>query len=210
MLSRITLMALRARAIPSTTTAAARTTLRTTTTTAARRLYSSGAGANEGDLPAPPPLLQKLKGDLKTAMRAKDANRLSVLRGVLSANLNASKTASPIRTDAQLVALMRRIAKGAEDAAAEARAAGRPDLADKEAAQVAILAEYVRASGVATPGEAELRAAVDSAVAEVRAAGAEGRSLIGDVMKKLGAALEGKDVDKKSLAELVKKVTSSS
>ncbi|XWX00517.1 hypothetical protein V2A60_008537 [Cordyceps javanica] len=213
MSSRITLMALRARAIPSTAAAAAaRTTLRTTTTTAARRLYSSGgaATANEGDLPAPPPLLQKLKGDLKTAMRAKDANRLSVLRGVLSANLNASKTAAPIRTDAQLVALMRRIAKGAEDAAAEARAAGRPDLADKEAAQVAILAEYVRASGVATPGEAELRAAVDSAVAEVRAAGAEGRSLIGDVMKKLGAALEGKDVDKKSLAELVKKVTSSS
>ncbi|KAM0666106.1 hypothetical protein ACQRIU_003961 [Beauveria bassiana] len=169
------------------------------------RLYSSAAD----DLPTPPPLLQKLKGDLKTAMRAKDANRLSVLRAIMAANLNASKTASPIKTDVQLVALMRKIAKGAEDAAAEARAAGRQDLVDKEAAQVAILAEYMQGSGVATLGEAELRALVDKVVGEVRAAGAEGRTLMGNVMKGLNTALEGKDVDRKSLAELVKKVTAS-
>lgn len=191
MSSRIASMALRARATPTTLRAAPRFH---------NRLYSDAA---------PPPLLQKLKGDLKTAMRAKDANRLSVLRTIMSANLNASKTASPIRTDVQLVALMRKIAKGAEDAAAEAQAAGRQDLVDKEAAQMAILAEYVQGSGVATLGEAELRAAVDKAVQEVQAAGAEGKSIMGDVMKKLNAALAGRDVDRKSLADLVKQATSS-
>ncbi len=197
MSSRIVSMALRARAAPTTL----RTASRFHQPFLVTRPYSSDA--------ATPPLLQKLKGDLKAAMRAKDANRLSVLRTIMSANLNASKTASPIRTDVQLVALMRKIAKGAEDAAAEARAAGRQDLVDKEAAQMAILDEYMQGSGVATLGEAELRAAVESAVQEVKAAGAEGKSIMGDVMKKLNAALEGKDVDKKSLAEMVKKVTSS-
>ncbi|KAM3513189.1 hypothetical protein MY11210_003214 [Beauveria gryllotalpidicola] len=201
MSSRIASAALRARTAPITL----RTAPRLQQPTLLNRLYSSAAD----DLPAPPPLLQKLKGDLKTAMRAKDTNRLSVLRAVMAANLNASKTASPIKTDVQLVALMRRMVKGAEDAAAEARAAGRQDLVDKEAAQVALLVEYMQGSGVATLGEAELRAVVDKVVGEVRAAGAEGKSLMGDVMKGLNTALEGKDVDRKSLAELVKKVTSS-
>lgn len=185
-------MALRARAAPLTmrTVAAPRIV---------NRLYSSSA-----DTITPPPLLQKLKGDLKTAMRAKDTHRLSVLRTVMSANLNASKTASPIKTDVQLVALMRKLAKGAEDAAAEARSVGREDLADKESAQIAILDEYIQGSGVVTLGAAELRAAVEAVVQEVKAAGVEGKGVMGEVMKRVNEKLEGKDVDKKSLATLVK------
>lgn len=200
---RIASMALRARATPTMLRSTAFRTQQPTSLL--NRLYSSSAA----DDFTPPPLLQKLKGDLKTAMRAKDANRLSVLRNIMAANLNASKTAAPIKTDVQLVALMRKIAKGAEDAAAEAKAAGRQDLMDKEAAQIAILDEYMQGSGVATLGEAELRAAVDAAVQEVKAAGAQGKSIMGDAMKKLNEALAGKDVDKKSLSEMVKKATSS-
>lgn len=182
-------MALRARATPL-------------TTRAAMRFYSSA------DEIVPPPLLQKLKGDLKTAMRAKDTHRLSVLRTIMSANLNASKTSTPIKTDVQLVALMRKISKAAEDAASEATAAGREDLAEKENAQIAIISEYVKDSGVATLGEAELRSLVEGVVAEIKAAGAEGKSMMGEVMKKLNAAVEGKDVDKKSLADMVKSIVS--
>ncbi|ATY67075.1 Aspartyl glutamyl-tRNA amidotransferase subunit [Cordyceps militaris] len=200
MSSRIATMALRARLSPGTLRAAPRFLVQPTS-----RLSSSAA-----DTPPPaPPLLQKLKGDLKTAMRAKDTDRLSVLRGILAAHLNASKTATPIKTDAQLVALLRKMAAGNAEAAAEARAAGRADLADKEAAQGAVLHEYVQGSGVATLGAAELGALVESTVAEVRTAGAEGKSLFGDVMKKLSAKLEGKDVDRKTLADLVKKLVSS-
>lgn len=167
----------------------------------ASRLYSI-------DADAPPPLLQKLKGELKAAMRAKDAPRLSVLRSIMSANLNASKTSSPIRTDVQLVALIRKLRKSAQDAVAEAKAAGRDDLVDKENQQMSVLDEYVAGSGVQSLGEAEIKALINEAVEAAKGAGAAGKSLMGDVMKRVNAALEGKDVDKKSVAALVKELTS--
>ncbi|KHO02134.1 Aspartyl/glutamyl-tRNA amidotransferase subunit B-related protein [Metarhizium album ARSEF 1941] len=154
----------------------------------------------------PPPFLQRLKGDLKTAMRARDAPRLSVLRSIISANLNASKTANPVRTDVQLVALMRRIQKNALDAAADAKAAGRQDIVEKENVQIRILDEYLAGSGIQTLGEVELKALIQEAVDASKGAGTATRSLIGDVMKRLSSALEGKDVDKKAVADMVKEL----
>ncbi|KAL6830266.1 YjgF-like protein [Trichoderma camerunense] len=155
------------------------------------------------DADAPPPLLQKLKGDLKTAMRAKDAPRLSVLRAIMSANLNASKTTSPIRTDVQLVALIRKLQKSAQDAVADAQAAGRDDLVQKENEQISILDEYIAGSGVQTLGEAEIKVLISQAIEAANGAGKGGKSLMGEVMKRVNAALEGKDVDKKSVAALL-------
>ncbi|PHH85917.1 hypothetical protein CDD83_10995 [Cordyceps sp. RAO-2017] len=168
----------------------------------APRLYSADAPD------APPPLLQKLKGELKSAMRAKDAPRLAVLRAVMSANLNASKTTSPIKTDVQLVGLMRRIQKAAREAADEAQAAGREDLVDKEKQQIRIMDEYLADSGVQSLGEAELATLAQQAIEASQGAGTAAKALVGDVMKRLAAALEGKDVDRKQVAALVKKLTS--
>ncbi|GAO15670.1 uncharacterized protein UV8b_01528 [Ustilaginoidea virens] len=165
----------------------------------AHRVYS----ASTHDAP-PPPLLQKLKADLKHAMRAKDAPRLSVLRAIMSASLNASKTSSPVRTDVQLVALMRRIQKSVQDAAADAENAGRDDLVRKEADQLRVLDEYLAGSGVRTVDEAELRSLVHEAVEASRGAGTATKSLVGDVMKRLAVALEGKDVDRKAVADMVR------
>lgn len=156
---------------------------------------------------APPPMLSKLKADLKTAMRAKDTPRLSVLRAIMSANLNASKTSSPIRTDVQLVALIRKLQKSAQDAVAEAKGAGREDLVAKEEEQIRVLDEYVANSGVQTMTEAELRVLVEQAVEASKSAGTAAKSIMGDVMKRLSGALEGKDVDRKELAKLVKEMT---
>ncbi len=97
---------------------------------------------------SPPPLLAKLKGDLKAAMKARDAARLTVLRSILASTLNASKTAKPIQTDAQLVALLRKTASSSQEALDEFRSAGRDDLADKESAQIKVLEEYVSGSGL--------------------------------------------------------------
>ncbi|KAG6002999.1 hypothetical protein E4U21_002474 [Claviceps maximensis] len=155
---------------------------------------------------APPPFLQKIKADLKTAMRAKDAPRLAVVRAILSANLNASKTASPVRTDVQLVALIRRIQKSAQDAVADAEAAGRTDLVDKENDQLRILDEYLAGSGVQTLGEAELKTLIQDAIEASKTAGTATKSLMGDVMKRLAGALEGKDVDRKAVASMVKEL----
>ncbi|KAK1255819.1 hypothetical protein MKX07_008078 [Trichoderma sp. CBMAI-0711] len=169
---------------------------------------SRSSRSYSADADAPPPLLQKLKGELKAAMRAKDAPRLSVLRSIMSANLNASKTTSPIHTDVQLVALIRKLQKSAQDAVADARAAGRDDLVQKENQQISILDEYIAASGVQTMGEAEIRVLINEAIEAAKGAGAAGKSLMGDVMKRVNGALEGKDVDRKSVAALVKELTS--
>ncbi|KAJ0160528.1 Altered inheritance of mitochondria protein 41, mitochondrial [Colletotrichum tanaceti] len=161
------------------------------------RLYSSDAA------PAQPRLLATLKSDLKTAMRAKDAARLSVLRSVLSATNNAAKTSSPIATDAQLVALLRKTQRATQDAAAQFRAAGRDDLADKEDLQAKVMAEYIATSGVVAVTEADVRVLIAKAVEDVAAAGKSG---LGEVMKLINAAIQGKDleVDKRRVAELVK------
>ncbi|KPM44357.1 hypothetical protein AK830_g2193 [Neonectria ditissima] len=164
------------------------------------RFYSTGADT-------PPPLLSKLKADLKTAMRAKDAPRLAVLRAIMSANLNASKTASPIRTDVQLVALIRKIQKSSLDAVSDAKAAGRDDLVQKEEGQIKVLEEYAANSGVQTLSQAELKVLVEEAVEASKAAGTNVKSVLGDVMKRLAGALEGKDVDKKELAKMVKELS---
>src|ERR1051326_7942459 len=52
------------------------------------------------------PTLSRLREDLKTAMRAKDAARLSVLRAVLANITNASKTNAPVKDDLALLALL--------------------------------------------------------------------------------------------------------
>ncbi|GAB0137703.1 hypothetical protein EsDP_00005959 [Epichloe bromicola] len=156
---------------------------------------------------APPPFMQRIKADLKTAMRAKDAPRLSVLRAIMSASLNASKTSNPIRTDVQLVALIRRIQKSSQDAVSDAEAAGREDLVDKENEQIRILDEYLAGSGVRTLGEAELKTLIQDAIEASKNAGTATKSLVGDVMKRLAGALEGKDVDRKAVAGSVKELT---
>ncbi|KAK1997156.1 GatB/YqeY domain-containing protein [Colletotrichum falcatum] len=163
----------------------------------ALRLYSSDAA------PAQPKLLSTLKNDLKTAMRAKDAPRLSVLRSVLSATNNAAKTDSPIATDAQLVALLRKTQRATQEAAAQFRTAGRDDLADKEDLQAKVMAEYIATSGVVTVTEADVRVLIQKAIDDGAAAGKGG---LGDVMRLINVAIQGKDleIDRKRVADLVK------
>ncbi|KAI1351368.1 Yqey-like protein-domain-containing protein [Xylaria sp. FL0043] len=160
------------------------------------------------DAPAPP-LLQKLKADLKAAMRAKDAARLTVLRAALASTLNASKTSSPVTTDAALVALLRKQARGCADARDEFAAAGRDDLAAKENAQISVLDEYVAGSGVEELSGDELRAVVKDVVDGL---GGGEKPKLGDVMKTLlapGGPLDGKTVEKAEVARVVKDVVGS-
>ncbi|KKF96007.1 Altered inheritance of mitochondria protein 41 mitochondrial [Ceratocystis platani] len=164
-----------------------------------QRLYST---ATDG-----PALLGMIKSDLKTAMRAKDAPRLAVLRAIMSATLNASKTASPIKTDVQLVALLRKNVAASKDAAAQFKGAGREDLEAKELGQVAILEAYIANSGVQSVGLEQLKSMIAEKIEEAKAAGA--KSLVGEVMKRMSAELEGKDVDKKEVSALVKQMAES-
>lgn len=173
----------------------------------------SSAASGDAEVP-PPPLLAKLKGDLKAAMRAKDAPRLAVLRSVISATLNASKTSSPVRTDAALVALLRKTAASQREAAAGFRAAGRADLADKEDAQIAVLDEYAAQSGVETLSPDQVAAVVADVCAGLdptasdwtaRKSLRKNTALLMTRLMGQGGALAGKDFDKKELFGLVEK-----
>lgn len=138
-------------------------------------------------------------------MRSKDAPRLAVLRSLISAVNNAAKTSSPLSTDVQLVALVRKHLRASREAAAEARDADRPDLAEREDEQGAILESYIAGAGVGTVSEAEVKELVDKIVADARAATQGGKEVLGRSMKAVKEALSGKDVDidMKRITELV-------
>lgn len=141
---------------------------------------------------------------MKTAMQNKDSNRLSVLRGVLAQTLNASKTSSPINTDIQMLALLRKSASAGRAASEEFKGAGRQDLADKEDLQVKIMEEY--AGCVETMGEEEVRGAVQGVVDALMSEG--GKVQMGEVLKRVFApdVLGGKPVEKAEVASMVKQL----
>lgn len=149
-----------------------------------RQPYSTPSSTTASNPANTPPFLQKLKGDLKTAMRSKDAPRLSVLRSVITTTLNASKTDKPIETDVQLVNLLRKAQRSSLDAASEFQAAGRADLAGKEEEQARIAQEYIEETGVKVLSDEELRALVKDAIEAAKAEGAPEKAMIGHVMKK--------------------------
>jgi uncharacterized protein YqeY len=146
--------------------------------------------------------------DMKAAMQNKDSNRLSVLRSLLTQTLNASKTSTPINTDMQMLALLRKTANASRVASEEFKGAGRQDLADKEDLQLKIMEEY--AGGVETMGEEDIRMAVKGIVEAMRNEGA--RVQMGDVLKKVFApeALGGKPVEKGDVSKIVKEVLAAS
>ena len=134
--------------------------------------------------------------------------RLNVLRALISETTNAAKTASPIQTDIQLLSLIRKRVAAAKEAAAQFAAAERPDLKEKEDQQVAVLEEY--ASHVKTMSVEEVEAVIGQDIATLKETGK--KLDVGQILKSLfapGGALDGKPVERKEVANLVKKVVSS-
>ncbi|KAK5798623.1 hypothetical protein VI817_004913 [Penicillium citrinum] len=137
-----------------------------------------------------------------TAMRAKDTSRLNVLRAVISEFNNSQKTASPIQTDIQLLSLLQKRATASKEAAKEFAAAERPDLKEKEEAQIAVLEEY--ASKVETLSVEEVGAIVNKEIAAIKEAGSKlNRGLVLKALFSPGGPLEGKPVARSDVAKLV-------
>jgi len=137
-------------------------------------------------------------------MQAKDTNRLSVLRSLLTQTLNASKTSTPINTDLQMLALLRKSANASRLASKEFKGAGRQDLAEKEESQLKIMEEY--ADAVETVGDEDIMAAVKGVVDKMRDEGATIQ--MGEVMKRVLAPeiLGEKPVARGDVAKIVKQV----
>ena len=152
-----------------------------------------------------PPLLLKLRNDLKTAMRAKDTARLNVLRSLLAEVTNAAKSPTPVKSDMQLLSMLKKRQAAAKAASIEFKAAGREDLVEKEQAQVDILDEY--AGNVQTMAVEDVKAAIQSTIDELKAKTPDLKA--GPVMKAIfapGGSLDGKNVEKSTVPGIVKEL----
>ncbi|KAL5340401.1 hypothetical protein BJX70DRAFT_361667 [Aspergillus crustosus] len=154
-----------------------------------------------------PPLMATLRADLKTAMRAKDSDRLNVLRALISEFNNSQKTASPIQTDLQLLSLIRKRSSASKDSSRQFLEAERLDLKEKEDKALAILEEY--GSHVKTLGIEEIKQTVSEEVAKLKETGK--KLSIGDLLKALfapGGVLDGKPVERAEVAKIAKEAIS--
>ena len=133
-------------------------------------------------------LIERLEGELKEAMRARDEERRDALRLLLSSLHGAEKELQrPLHDDEELQVLQRERKRRVE--AAEAfRAGGRPEQAASEEAELAVLAEFMPEQ----LDEEELEEIVDSAIAEVGATSMRdfGR-VMADVMPQVSGRADG-------------------
>ena len=107
--------------------------------------------------------------------------RLNVLRAIISETNNASKTSSPIRTDLQLLSLIRKRVTAATDASQQFLAANRSDLKEKEDRQIEVLQEY--AGRVQTMDIEEIRQAVSETISRLQNEGK--KADLGSILKAL-------------------------
>ena len=145
-------------------------------------------------------LSERIDRDLKDAMRARDAEKLGVLRLLKSAIKNAAIEkggASAELDDAEATQVIRKQVKQRLDSIESFEKGGRAELAEKEKIELAILNTYLPA---AMDGE-ELARLVREAIAEV---GATSRAQMGAVMKALGPKVAGR-ADGKTLSQEVQK-----
>lgn len=142
-------------------------------------------------------LKDKIISDLTDAMRAKDAARLSVLRMVKANLMNRQIEKGGDLTDEEIMKALQSLVKQRRDSVEQYEKAGRPELAEKEQAEIVYIENYLPQSA----SREEIENAVAEAVAET---GASSAREMGVVMKAALAKLAGKTADGKTVSETVK------
>ncbi|RYX97353.1 MAG: GatB/YqeY domain-containing protein [Comamonadaceae bacterium] len=130
-------------------------------------------------------LKDQITEDMKTAMRAKDSERLGTIRLLLSALKQKEVDERVVLDDAAVIAIVDKLIKQRKDSIEAFQKAERKDLADKEAAELVVLQAYLPARLSADEVATEVRAIV----AEM---GAKGPGDMGKVMGAVKAKLAGK------------------
>jgi len=130
-------------------------------------------------------LKEQITEDMKTAMRAKDVERLGTIRLLLAAIKQKEVDDRVMQDDAAVVAIVDKLIKQRKDSIEAFQKAARTDLADKEAAEMKILQAYLPARMSAE----EVSVAVKGIVTEL---GAKGPGDMGKVMAAVKAQLTGK------------------
>jgi len=130
-------------------------------------------------------LIPRIQEDIKMAMRARDAHTVSTLRMVTSA-LNYKRIESgAVLTDEQELEVLERQAKQRRESIEQYTAAGRPELAQKEAAELTIIERYL-------PEQLGRDAIIAEAQMMIAEVGATSATQIGKVMGPLSRKLKGR------------------
>ncbi|HMI51937.1 MAG TPA: GatB/YqeY domain-containing protein [Candidatus Saccharimonadales bacterium] len=144
-------------------------------------------------------LAEQIQKDIVDAMRAKAELRLSVLRGIKAAIKLREVESDKNHTvdDQETLQIIQKLVKQRKESIDSFTKGNRPELAEKETKELAILESYLPAGA----SEGEMDAAIDKAIAE---AGATSIKQMGAVVKSARAQLEGKTVDGKALSDRVR------
>ena len=149
-------------------------------------------------------LSEKIREDMKDAMRAKDKIRLGTLRMLLAdvkkKQIDSGAGASADMEDADLIRMIRSAVKSREDSVTAYRGGDRDDLAVKEESEIAVLNAYLPKP----LSERELETMAKDVIAETGAASLRD---MGRVMKEIQAKAAGR-VDGKAASEMVKRLLS--
>ena len=138
---------------------------------------------------------ESIKAELKEAMKAKEAVRLRVVRGLLTAFMNelvaTSRTPQDLLTDDEVMAVIKRAAKQRKESITQYEAAGRPELAAPEKEELVVLEGYL-------PQMMSIEEITPVVVAKKAELGIDDKSkmgmLVGAVMKELAGKADGGDV----------------
>lgn len=129
-------------------------------------------------------LRDQLQDDMKSAMRTRDKERLAVIRMTLAAIKQREIDESRTLDEAEVLAVVEKMVKQRRDAETQYRDNDRPELADAEAAEIAVLEHYLPTQ----LSEAELDGLIDEVIAET---GATSMKEMGQVMGQLKPRVQG-------------------
>ena len=124
-------------------------------------------------------LIDNLKEEQKSAMRAKDKARLGTIRLALAAIKQREVDERITLTDDDIIAVLTKMVKQRRDSVAQFESAGRQDLADAEKVEITVLEEFMPQPLT----EEEVAALVDSAITESEAAGMQDMGKVMGVLK---------------------------
>jgi hypothetical protein len=145
-------------------------------------------------------LVDRINADIKTAMLAKDAEKLDAIRAIKAALLLAYSSGEPVTEDTE-IKLLQKLIKQRREAADIFAAQNREDLASHDRFQAGVIETYLPAQ----MSEDEIRVVVKDIIAQ---AGATSIKDMGKVMGMAAKAFAGK-ADNKTVSEIIKQALNS-
>jgi uncharacterized protein len=133
-------------------------------------------------------LKDTITNDMKAAMKAGDSAKLGTIRMLLAAMKQREVDERITLSDTDIIAIVEKSIKQRRESIAQFTTGNRPDLVEKEEAELKVLAAYMPAQ----MSDAEIEAVVKAAVTEVAASGVSGNAAMGKVMAIVKPKLAGK------------------